>query len=356
MDGTLTVEDASIYDFLDLVGRNIEAARRDPFDGPAAGLTSPSAGSSSTIRPPAPDRNVAHHYDLSGGAVPAVPRRRPAILLRLLPEPQRRHRPGAGAEAPTHRREAAAGTGHVGARHRLGLGRPRPLPGQADRRAGDRHHLVARTARRRAGSRQATAGLDDRVTFALRDYREQAGTFDRIVSVGMFEHVGVNHYDAFFADRPRPACRRRRRPAPHHRPDGRTGRHQRLDPQVHLSRRLLPGAFGGHGGDRAGRTVGDRHRDLAAALRRRRCASGGSASLPTAAAAASSTTSDSAGCGSSTWPPARSRSATVASAVFQIQLARRQEAVPLTRDYIAAAERRLRRGGRAPRGARRVNG
>jgi cyclopropane-fatty-acyl-phospholipid synthase len=37
------------------------------------------------------------------------------------------------------------------------------------------------------------------VRFYLRDYREEAGQYDRIVSVGMFEHVGVNHYAAFFA-------------------------------------------------------------------------------------------------------------------------------------------------------------
>ena len=47
--------------------------------------------------------------------------------------------------------------------------------------------------------RAAEAGLDDRVTFDLRDYREQTGRFDRIVSVGMFEHVGVPHYAAFFS-------------------------------------------------------------------------------------------------------------------------------------------------------------
>jgi cyclopropane-fatty-acyl-phospholipid synthase len=43
------------------------------------------------------------------------------------------------------------------------------------------------------------AGLADRVRFELRDYREVAGPFDRIVSVGMFEHVGVPHYGEFFA-------------------------------------------------------------------------------------------------------------------------------------------------------------
>ena len=41
-------------------------------------------------------------------------------------------------------------------------------------------------------------GLSDRARFNLQDYRDLAGSFDRIVSVGMFEHVGVNHYDTFF--------------------------------------------------------------------------------------------------------------------------------------------------------------
>ncbi len=49
-------------------------------------------------------------------------------------------------------------------------------------------------AKRRASEK----GLDDRVVFALEDYRNTQGTFDRIVSVGMFEHVGVDYYDAFF--------------------------------------------------------------------------------------------------------------------------------------------------------------
>lgn len=41
-------------------------------------------------------------------------------------------------------------------------------------------------------------GLEDRVTFHLKDYRELDTQFDRIVSVGMFEHVGAAHYDEFF--------------------------------------------------------------------------------------------------------------------------------------------------------------
>ncbi len=49
-------------------------------------------------------------------------------------------------------------------------------------------------ARQRARER----GLEDRVRFLLEDYRQHRGRYDRIVSVGMFEHVGVNHYGAFF--------------------------------------------------------------------------------------------------------------------------------------------------------------
>jgi len=45
--------------------------------------------------------------------------------------------------------------------------------------------------------RAERAGLADRVRFELRDYREQRGGFERIVSVGMFEHVGVRHYPEF---------------------------------------------------------------------------------------------------------------------------------------------------------------
>jgi len=47
-------------------------------------------------------------------------------------------------------------------------------------------------------ARATEKGLSDRCDFRLQDYRDVAGRFDRIVSVGMFEHVGVNYYDVFF--------------------------------------------------------------------------------------------------------------------------------------------------------------
>ncbi len=49
-----------------------------------------------------------------------------------------------------------------------------------------------------ASARARKAGLDNRVRFELKDYRKVEDRFDRIVSVGMFEHVGVHHYGEFF--------------------------------------------------------------------------------------------------------------------------------------------------------------
>ncbi|MDH5798664.1 MAG: cyclopropane-fatty-acyl-phospholipid synthase family protein [Paracoccaceae bacterium] len=50
-----------------------------------------------------------------------------------------------------------------------------------------------------ATERARMAGLADQVDFRLMDYREVDETFDRIVSVGMFEHVGVPHYQEYFS-------------------------------------------------------------------------------------------------------------------------------------------------------------
>ncbi|HUG45298.1 MAG TPA: cyclopropane-fatty-acyl-phospholipid synthase family protein, partial [Sphingomicrobium sp.] len=55
--------------------------------------------------------------------------------------------------------------------------------------------------------RAQEAGVAQHVRFELIDYRLVEGQFDRIVSVGMFEHVGVKHYDEFFA-----ACHRLLKP------------------------------------------------------------------------------------------------------------------------------------------------
>jgi cyclopropane-fatty-acyl-phospholipid synthase len=58
-----------------------------------------------------------------------------------------------------------------------------------------------------ARQRAEEAGVADQVKFELIDYRAVTGEFDRIVSIGMFEHVGAAHYDEFFA-----TCRRLLKP------------------------------------------------------------------------------------------------------------------------------------------------
>src|SRR6185312_8047137 len=49
-----------------------------------------------------------------------------------------------------------------------------------------------------ANERATEKGLSDRAEFRLQDYRDVGGKFDRIISVGMFEHVGVGFYETFF--------------------------------------------------------------------------------------------------------------------------------------------------------------
>jgi cyclopropane-fatty-acyl-phospholipid synthase len=57
---------------------------------------------------------------------------------------------------------------------------------------------LSREQRDLAAARAQERGLDGRIDFRLMDYRETNETFDRIVSVGMFEHVGAPHYREFF--------------------------------------------------------------------------------------------------------------------------------------------------------------
>ncbi|MBA4491820.1 cyclopropane-fatty-acyl-phospholipid synthase family protein [Paracoccus sp. S1E-3] len=87
-----------------------------------------------------------------------------------------------------------------------------------------------------AQRRARTEGLA--IDFRLKDYREIGRDYDRIVSVGMFEHVGINHYDGFF-----------RKAASMLRPDGVMLLHTigRVDPpgatNPFLRRYIFPGGY-----------------------------------------------------------------------------------------------------------------
>ena len=50
-----------------------------------------------------------------------------------------------------------------------------------------------------AKERVAQAGLTDRIEIRLQDYRDVSGSFDRITSVGMFEHVGIKNLPLYFS-------------------------------------------------------------------------------------------------------------------------------------------------------------
>ena len=142
--------------------------------------------------------NVAHHYDLD--------KRLYALFLdadRQYSCAYFEHPEQSLDDAQLAKKRHIAGKllvkpGCARARHRLRLGRPGTLS-RRDRAA--RKSPASRSRKSSSRSRAARAdekGLAGRVEFRLQDYRDIAERFDRIVSVGMFEHVGVVHYDAFF--------------------------------------------------------------------------------------------------------------------------------------------------------------
>jgi cyclopropane-fatty-acyl-phospholipid synthase len=197
MDGTLTVEEGSLYDFLDICASNAPHATDNPL-GHGIGAIDRLLRRLHQYNPVARARaNAAHHYDLSGE------------LYELFLDTDRqyscayfthRHDDLEQAQADKKRHIAAKlllrpgqrildiGSGWGG----LGLYLAKAGAGQVV------GITLAEEQLKVSRARAEQAGLADRVRFELRDYRDQTGRFDRIVSVGMFEHVGVQHYSAFF--------------------------------------------------------------------------------------------------------------------------------------------------------------
>ena len=283
-------------------------------------------------------RNVAHHYDLNDQLYDFFldrDRQYSCAYFKTGNEPLEQ------AQVDKKRHIAAKlllQPGQKRARHRLGLGRHGPVPRQQF--GVDVTGVTLSKEQHAVSSRRALeAGLADRVRFKLLDYRQEPGRYDRIVSVGMFEHVGVAHYVEFFRKVKDAAEGRRRHAAACDRPHGAAGRHQHLAAQVHLPRRLHAGAVGGADGDREGRPVGHRHRDPAPALRRDPAPL--APALPRQSRAHQAVAGyDDRFCRMWEFYLAGCEIAFryMDQMVFQIQIARRQDAVPLTRDYMVDAE------------------
>src|ERR1700758_899579 len=198
MDGKLTVEEGSLYDLIDLLAVNLEAM--------PVGLLSRLLNGSVTLfrrihqyNPLSRARqNVAHHYDLSDQ------------LYELFLDRDRQYSCGYfqdGSEdldaAQLDKKRHIAAKLLIRPGHRvldIGSGWGGLALYLAGECGADVTGLTLSVEQHKVAVRRAAAaGLSDRVIFYLRDYREEAGSYDRIVSVGMFEHVGINHYGTFFA-------------------------------------------------------------------------------------------------------------------------------------------------------------
>ena len=114
--------------------------------------------------------------------------------------PSRYARSGAGAEARSHLPQAAAAAGDESSRYRLRLGRADLVGGAELRRQGHWHHAVAEPVRLRERTKIAELGLGRQVRVQLLDYIDlpEDRPYDKIASIGMFEHVGIANYPRYF--------------------------------------------------------------------------------------------------------------------------------------------------------------
>ncbi len=142
-------------------------------------------------------RNVAHHYDLSGQLYDlfldsdkqysCAYFRSPDDTLEQAQANKKSHIAGKLLLEPgMHVLDIGCGWGGMG----LTLARDYGVKVLGVTLSEEQHKIATARAR--------DEGLDHLVEFRLQDYRNVSGRFDRIVSVGMFEHVGVPHYREYF--------------------------------------------------------------------------------------------------------------------------------------------------------------
>ncbi len=199
MDGSLTVEDGTIVDFWEVIGRNYKHLGRDDAAARvAAWLRRTLLGPLQQYNPVGrARRNVAHHYDLSDDLFDlfldsdrqysCAYFTTPNSTLEQAQADKKRHIASKLLLAPGMKvLDIGSGWGGMG----LYLAEIAGADVTGVTLSKEQHEVSNRRAREK--------GLQDRVRFLLKDYRELDDSFDRIVSVGMFEHVGLRHYPEFF--------------------------------------------------------------------------------------------------------------------------------------------------------------
>ena len=197
-DGRLVMHAGAIFDFLSLVLRHGDDSRPSALVRLMDRIRTATQLWRQHNDPSLARRNVAHHYDLGDA------------LYGLFLDPDWQYScayfeyPGQRlAEAQLAKKRHIAAKLWLAPAHRvldIGCGWG-GLALYLARVVGVSHVLgvtLSSEQKARAQDRIAEAGLEDRVDVSLTDYRDVRGTFDRIVSVGMFEHVGLGNYDTFF--------------------------------------------------------------------------------------------------------------------------------------------------------------
>jgi len=197
MDGELTVEKGGIYGLLELLTRNVGPHGKLPFTLPTW-LTTPIVRLFTQYNPLGlAEQRVRHHYDLSGALYEKFLDADRQYSCAYFPAPgtgleeaqllKKRHIAAKLLLQPGQRvLDIGSGWGGMG----LYLAQVADVEVIGCTLSHEQHALANRRAEE--------LGLASRVKFVLQDYRTLDGRFDRIVSVGMFEHVGVPHYQVFF--------------------------------------------------------------------------------------------------------------------------------------------------------------